>query len=247
MKEAASSLFHLIHNAELAGYNADELFNFDDLNEDLVTYAIHLSMLYRDKNLQKAYFEPPFITKPNFFANSETIMKALKLSNSLNYDMNNTGEAYVDQYYKMYDTIIINTNYSGWNIPQNGGEEELNYFREDISLNSYYYGVHLMHPYWMFGHELYLLNPRHDEHYYYTHQQLSARLNLEREHLNKKNNAAKKPDFSLFNPYLIHDNGLPFPVRSNALKNWSDDRAKIKGIDIAIKECMSRGLIVMVS
>ncbi|KAJ8715016.1 hypothetical protein PYW08_004997 [Mythimna loreyi] len=244
MQEAASSLFELLHGAEEAGYNAEKLFNFDELNEDLVTYATQLHMLYRDKTVDISAFPPPFITKPNFFVNGETIVKALKLTNYINNNIDITEEAHADQYFKTYDTITINTNYSGWNLPENGGDEQLNYFREDIALNSYYYGVHLRHPYWMFRQRLYAMNSRHDEHYYYIHQQLAARLRLEKEHL-LQDNRTKKNNFSDFHPYLIHENGLPFPSRSGTLGHWNEDRAKIKTIDIAIRECMSRGLIVM--
>ncbi|XP_075980273.1 hexamerin 70b-like [Anticarsia gemmatalis] len=245
MKEAAIKLFELIRNVNNAGYDAKKLFDFEDINEDLAAYAFDLNILYGEKHPGKTAFVPPFIRKPNFFVNGETIFKALRLSNQLNYNVNNSGDARVNQYYKMDDTIIINTNYSGWNLPHNGGEEELNYFREDISLNSYYYGVHLMHPYWLSSRDLDEIHPRHSEHYYYTHQQLTARLLLEKEHLKQGHIAPKKSGYGDFNPYLVHKNGLMFPLRSNTLGDWSEDRAKIKAVDIAIRECMSRGLIIM--
>lgn len=245
MRQAAVQLFQLIRDLNNGGYDAKQMLNFDDINPDLVAYAFDLSKLYSNKHPEKAAFIPPFIRKPNFFVNGETIFKAIKLSNSFNYNETKTEEARVNQYDKIDDMVIINTNYSGWNLPQNGGEDELNYFREDISLNSYYYGIHLMHPYWMSSQDLDEIHPRHNEHYYYVHQQLTARLLLEKQHLLQGNSSSKKSEFGDFNPYLIHDNGLPFPVRSNIVGDWSVDRAKIKTIDIAIRECMARGLIIM--
>lgn len=246
MREAAIKLYEFIRGVNNGGFDAKKLFDFEDINEDIVTYAFDLNMLYGEKHPAKAAFVPPFIRKPNLFVNAETIIKALKLSSNLNYNINNTEYAQ-NQLYKIDDSIIINTNYSGWNLPHNGGEEELNYFREDIALNSYYYSVHLMHPFWLGSQHLDEIHCRHNQHYYYVHQQLSARLLLEKEHLKQGNITPKKAGYGDFNPYLIHKNGLHFPLRSNTLGDWSEDRARIKSIDIAIRECMARGLIIMVS
>ncbi|KAF9416843.1 hypothetical protein HW555_005973 [Spodoptera exigua] len=244
MKDVASHLFELLHNAERSGYDIDKLINLKEFNDDLVTYVSQINSLYRDKYAGVDVYPPPFTTKPHYFVNGETIIKALKLVNYINNNIDITDNAHVDQYFKTYDILTINTNYSGWNLPENGGEELLNYFREDIGLNSYYYGVQLMHPFWMFRHRLYTSNSRPDEHYYYIHQQLAARLYLEKEHL-RQENGTKKTEFGDYHPYLIYENGLPFPTRSGTMGDWNEDRAKIKTIDIAIRECMSRGLIVM--
>lgn len=103
-----------------------------------------------------------------------------------------------------------------------------------------------MHPFWLANQELDEIHPRHNEHYYYTHQQLLARLFLEREHIIQDYKSLNKTNDRSFNPYLIHANGLPFPVRSNVVGDWNEEKAKIKSIDIAIRECMARALIIMV-
>ncbi|XP_022823237.1 arylphorin subunit alpha-like [Spodoptera litura] len=244
MKDVANGLFKLLYNAEDFGYDIEKIINLNEFNDDLVTYAKQINLLYRDKKFNVDEYPPPFITKPNHFVNGETIVKALKLANYINNDIDITDEANVDQYFKTYDILTINSNYSGWNLPENGGEESLNYFREDIGLNSYYYGMHLMHPFWLIHNKLYTANSRSDEHYYYIHQQLASRLYLEKEHL-RQENVTKKTEFGDYHPYLIHENGLPFPTRSGTMGDWNEDRAKIKSIDIAIKECMARRLIVI--
>lgn len=63
---------------------------------------------------------------------------------------------YLDNRNKIYrnnNMIVINTNYSGWQLEnRNIGFNDIygiKYFTEDIELNSYYYGLHLLYPYWL--------------------------------------------------------------------------------------------------
>lgn len=220
-----------------------------NINKDMFVYAIQLASLYGNK-FKKEQILPPFIRKPNHFVNSEALWKAMHLK--IAQGMINEEDSKLNQYYKNDDTyvITINTNYSGWNLPLNGCDREINYFKEDIALNSYYYGVHLLHPFWMTNDELDQLNPRHAEHYYFTHKQLMARYKLEKEHLkNVSKNATEcgKCDIYMntYNSYLMHDYGLPFPIKSPLKAEWNDEKAKLKSIDIAIKECISRGVLVV--
>ncbi|CAG4955891.1 unnamed protein product [Parnassius apollo] len=245
LRDASVALFRLLQSLE-----ADQLHKVTEwakvnINDDLFAYAKQLAIIYANRNEFKSDFhhEPPYIAKPNYFINGETIKKAQQLI--IDNGQITDQESRVNQIYKHNDIIAINTNYSGWNLPSNGCHEDLNYFREDIGINSYYYGVQLLHPFWMSNNEMEEINPQHAEYYYYTHKQLMARYNLERLYLKYEKNKPIEKCYTDYNPYLYYDNGLPFPIRSSTLKEWNEEQAKIKSIDIAIKECVSRKVIFM--
>lgn len=247
MRNAAIALFRLLQDVDTDQFHKILGWARDNINKDLLTYAWKLAIIYSDKNKLTNSFEqePPYIMKPNYFINGETIRKAMQLM--IDDGQFNEQEAEVNQIYKTGGIITINTNYSGWNLGSNGCHEELNYFREDIGINSFYSGVQLLHPFWMSNNELEEINSRHAEYYYYNHKQLMARYDLEREYLKFYKNSSTGKCFTDYNPYLYYDNGLPFPIRSSTLKDWSEEQAKIKSIDIAIRECISRRVIFMVS
>ncbi|XP_047992740.1 uncharacterized protein LOC125231338 [Leguminivora glycinivorella] len=240
MREATVALYRLLLDVDDDKFDVIERWARVNINKDMFDYAWRLASLYGNK-FKKEEMLPPFIKKPNHFVNSETMWKAMHLK--LGNGMFNEEDAKLNQYYRSDDVLFINTNYSGWNLPQNGCDREINYLKEDIALNSYYHGVHLLHPFWMSNDDLDLLNPRHAEHYYFTHKQLMARYQLEKEHLNKDCNETCDINQNSYNSYLMHDYGLPFPIKSSN-KEWNDGRARLKSIDIAIRECISRGLLV---
>lgn len=243
MRKAAISLFHYFQNFDEKSIRPYKLWSKLDkkLNEDLLDYAMRLATLYSykfDKEMQ-----PPFITKPNYFVNTETISKAAQLIRE--NDLLSKDVAKPKEYYRTDDVLTINSNYSGWNSSSQDCGAELNYFREDIGLNSYYYGLHLLHPFWMTNAELDEFDPRHAERYYFAHQQLMARYLLEIEHLDK-DGAITKNCQDVYNPQLVYDNGLPFPTRSRSKKEPNDGQTYLSTLDIAMKECISRGFIFMV-
>lgn len=245
MRDAAVSLYRLLSSIkEDDDFSKVKEWAKLNINDDMFEYAWRLVSLYDGKFGAKET-EPLFNFKPNYFVNSETIMKALRLKDgSFNYQ-----EAKVNQYYlttKDYNVISINTNYSNWNSINDNLNEKIDYFTEDISLNSYYYGVQLLHPFWMSNNELDEINPRHAEQYYFVHQQLMARYLLEKEHF--KSQVFLGSDHKDYNPHLTYDNGLQFPVQPRVKINneWSENLVQISSMYTAIKECISRGIIFMV-
>lgn len=253
MREAAVALFRLFQSLDGENHKNLKKWAEQNINSEMYVYALRLDSLFGTNTPENSIL-PPFILNPRYFVNSETITKAFTILD----DITQHGKidqmiAEVDQYdseFSSYDRtqqfITIDSNYSGWNLPQNGIEEEINYFREDVGLNSYYLGLHLLHPFWMSNEELDKSFSRHAEHYYYAHQQLMARYLLEKEHLPKKKPVDGQGE-SDFVPYLSYKNGLPFPTRSCVKGDWDSEKFVIKSIDIAIKECIARGLIIMVS
>ncbi|XP_068617958.1 arylphorin subunit alpha-like [Battus philenor] len=245
LRNAAVALFRLIQSSDIETLQRIVAWAQENVNQDLLTYALRLTGVYSEKNKFMNAFEnePPYLTKPNYFINGETIRKAMQIV--IDNGQFSDQEAQINQIFKNGDVIAINTNYSGWNLASNGCHEELNYFREDIGLNSYYYGLQLLHPFWMSNNELEEINSKHAEYYYYTHKQLLARYNLEREFSKFNKDKPVEKCFTDYNPYLYYDNGLPFPIRSSTLKEWNEEQARIKSIDIAIRECISRKVIFM--
>lgn len=256
MRQAAIALFRLFQATE--GENFVKLRKWAEkiINSEMYLYALRLASLY-GSNISESDILPPFISNPRYFVNTEAITTAYTILDAIRENKDQDPEiAEIDPYYyslSLYrlrgragEFFTVNSNYSGWNHPNNGIEKEINYFREDIGLNTYYMGLHLLHPFWMTNEELDESFPRHAEHYYYAHQQLMARYLLEKEHL-PETTPSPFQDESDYIPYLSHLNGLPFPTRSCVRGDWDNEKALIKSIDIAIRECIDRGLIVMVS
>ncbi|XP_034834338.1 arylphorin subunit alpha-like [Maniola hyperantus] len=241
MREAAIALFRLLQNIEANKINVVKE-AYKHINKDILEYALRLASIYRGDDAINE-LEPPFVTKPNFFVNSETIHKALNLR--INNGKIDPQEEQVYQIFREEDMLIINTNYSGWNHWNEDCRDNLDYFRQDIGLNSYYYGVHLQYPFWMSNDELSALDPKYAEEYYYIHKYLVARYNMEKEHLRQRNISTESKCYDDFIPYLTYENGLPFATRSSVRMEWNEEYARIKSIDLAIKECITRGVIFM--
>lgn len=249
MRDAAIALFRLFQNTVGETFVQVREWAKKNVNTEMFMYALRLESLYSSKTDDSTLL-PPFIWNPNYFVNTEALAKASLAVNDITIDgmitnqITKVGTNY--DTYNLKELIHINSNYSGWNLPKKDKGYLLNYFQEDVALNSYYLGVHLMHPFWMPSEELEFINPKFAEHYYYIHQQLLARYNLEKLHITVQN-ISLLYDNCEYVPYLRYKNGLSFPTRSCILDNWSDEETYIKSIDIAIKECISRGIIIMVS
>ncbi|XP_041981781.1 arylphorin subunit alpha-like [Aricia agestis] len=239
MRETAITLFRLLKNVTDDNVPLIKDWATKNINKDIVDYALRLLSLYKDVDYDFKN-NPPFISKPNYFVNSETINKALKLK--ISNGKFEEREGFINQYSREENIVTLKSNNSGWNF-EDLCQQRLNYFREDIGLNSYYYGIHLMYPFWMSNDELSDLDPRFAENYYFIHKQLLARLNLEYEHEQYPSYSPIEKCLDNFLPYLVHDNGVSFPARLK--HNIGGSYYRIKKIDIAIKECLDRGFIYM--
>ncbi|XP_023936945.1 arylphorin subunit alpha-like [Bicyclus anynana] len=242
MREAAVALFRILQNIDESKITIIREWARKHINKDILEYALRLTSLHRRDDAVKE-LEPPFVTKPNLFLNSETIHKALMLKiHNGNIDPQ---EEEIYQIFKEQDLVIINTNYSGWNQQNLNCIDYLDYFRQDIGLNSYYYGMHLLYPFWMSNNELSAIDSRYAEHYYYIHRHLMARYKMEKQHLFKKSIIPDSKCYDDFIPNLSYENGLPFPSRSSVQAGLNEEQTRMKSIDIAIKECITRGVIFM--
>lgn len=244
---ATLTLFRIMQNIDNDKFEEFNNWLLKNINTDMLHYARRLTVLYSDK-LGHLTQRPPFIENPMYFTNAETIAKANRLQQ--NDGRFSAIDAEINQFAKIDDIISINTNYSGWNLINNGVDKSLNYFREDIGLNSYYLGLHLLHPFWMSNEKMDEVNPRHAEHFVFFHHQLLARYFLEKQHLKYEcNNETEKEKIERYDPYLRYRNGLAFPVRYEYCykKNNNKEWTRIMETHISMTECISRGFIVMVS
>lgn len=249
MREAAIALFRLLQMADQYDHATLDSWARIYINKEIAAYALRLESIYGNEFYSK-YLMLPYTFNPHYFVNSEAIAKVSQIYDDI-WSTGRLSSEFSNIYHYFYTTtqqnnfITISANYSGWNLPKNSIQDELNYFTEDVFLNSYYLGLHLLHPFWMTNDELDQINPRHAEHYYYAHKRLMARYELEKLHL--KNRTCTGTDGSDYVPYLSYPNGLPFPTRSFIKRDWDDEQAFLKKIDIALKECISRGVIFMVN
>lgn len=115
-----------------------------------------------------------------------------------------------------YKEYIIPANYSGWYLNHDYNlENKLNYFIEDIGLNTYYFFLRQAFPFWLPSKEYDLPDYRGEE-YLYSHKLLLNRYYLER----LSNDLPyleefdwQKPFYPGYYPTMTYSNGLPFPQR----------------------------------
>ncbi|CAH0400855.1 unnamed protein product [Chilo suppressalis] len=245
LRNAAIALFRLLTNSSQTDKNNfDKLKKWakDNVNDDLLDYALHLTNVFGNTNLD-AQFLPPFIYKPNFFVSGDAIIKALKYlvnDGEISEDIKKTYQILnIDK-----NTTFINANYSLCSIEQELCKAQIKYFTEDVALNSYYYGLHLLHPFWMSDEELNKANPNHAANYYFAHQQLFARYLLEKENIDPNIVCIESSAEPNFQPNLYYENGLPFPTRTSILGRAIRTHVTfLQNIDMTLTECIQRGIV----
>ncbi|KAK0085370.1 hypothetical protein PV325_005321 [Microctonus aethiopoides] len=214
--EEAVALFKVFYHAKDFDtfYNTAVWARFN-VNDKLFTYALAVAIIHRPDT---KYIRLPALHEiaPHFFFNNEVIQAAYRAK---------MGDASVKKsvgvkYHEGGD-VIIHSNYTGWYISHANVDEELNYFTEDVSLNTaYFYFIHDF-PFWMNSKEYHLQKDVRGENYYYGHKQLLTRYYLER----LANGLGeidfidwREPIITGYYPSLNHPNGLPFPQRDSYTK-----------------------------
>ncbi|XP_053976448.1 hexamerin-1.1-like [Hylaeus volcanicus] len=113
--------------------------------------------------------------------------------------------------------FVLPANYSGWYwTRESTTEERINYFTEDIGLNTFYFLVNHDFPRFMPSTKYDLPSQFRGEYYFFIHKQMLNRYNLERlsndmgpiEYV-----SVDKPIVNGYYPTMHHRNGLPFPQR----------------------------------
>ncbi|XP_034944552.1 uncharacterized protein [Chelonus insularis] len=209
--EEAVALFKLFWYAKdyETFYNTAVWARFN-VNEKLFTYALAVAIIHRP-DTKYIHLPPLHEIMPHFFFNNEVIQAAYyaKMGDS-------SVKAAVSVKYREGGDVIIHSNYSGWYLTHEHTDEKLNYFTEDVGLNSYYFTFVHDYPHWMDSETHHLQKEVRGELYYYGHKQLLGRYYLER----LSNDMGEiemidwhEPIITGYYPSIHHANGLPFPHR----------------------------------
>lgn len=205
-RQQAIALFNVFYNAK----------DWDTLYKTLVWAKVNLNgflfgytfftVKYHHKDLDSLMLPPIYETIPFYFFNADVIRIAQSIKMENFRDVASGA------------TFVLNANRS--RIPaENLDEELLNYFTEDIGLNSFYQDVNSQYPFWM-GKEYFPGQNRdgEGEWYLYQHQQILARYYMER----LSNGLGEIPDYSIYKPIksgykpmLRYYNGKYFAQRPN--------------------------------
>ncbi|KAJ8679507.1 hypothetical protein QAD02_015294 [Eretmocerus hayati] len=186
------------------------------VNQEQFVKAFAGAVLQRH-DMQGIILPPVYEVFPQYFFDSRIIQKVQNYMLTHGLDYQSSGG-------QGYPAYHINVNYTS-SLPY--GENQIAYLTEDIGLNAYYsyvylssymmpYGQHAQGAYQQGGESIYS-KVGHGAHYYYLHQQLLARYNLERlgqglEPIKELDNYWEHIE-TPYNPYLTHLNGAAMPSR----------------------------------
>ncbi|KAF6200464.1 hypothetical protein GE061_004907, partial [Apolygus lucorum] len=161
-RKLASVLIGIFINAK----NVDEFFSLaayardQDLNPGLFNYAFSVALLHRP-DTKNVPIPPLTETFPHKFVGSDVFPRALAESTIVPEDKRKP--------------IDIPRDYTATDLDV---EHRLAYFREDLGINLHHWHWHLVYPF--AGPEQIVKKDRRGELFYYMHQQIIARYNVER-------------------------------------------------------------------
>lgn len=199
------------------------------VNEGLFVYSLSVALVHR---LDTAHISLPPIYEiyPHYFFHTEVIHKAQY------YKQISNGQA-------TYRHQTIHSNYSKY---------PLDYYTEDLGVNSFYYYYNLHYPFWMTE-----VHEHYGEVFHHIYQQILARYYLERLSHHQGEISAFDWDLPLeshFHPHLSYPNGLEFPTRPHhvLLNHHSVDHEKshlhnIHQYEQRILDSLDSGFIFTVS
>jgi len=203
------------------------------LNEGMFIYSLSMAVLHRD-DCEGIVLPAPYEICPYMFFDGQVITDAYEFRMKYMQDKNLIKKEYPIEFWeskyildhetkknndllKDYDMWYTWSNYTSDYYSMNE-EYKLDYFREDIGWNAFYYYYHMDYPFWMDGEKFDLSKDRRGEQFLYMHQQLLARYFMER----LSHHMGEIPEFSFYsqipvgyNSHLMYYNGQGFTVRKN--------------------------------
>ncbi|XP_031778331.1 hexamerin 109 isoform X1 [Nasonia vitripennis] len=197
------------------------------VNQDQFVKAFSSAVIQRP-DTQGVILPPAYEVYPHYFFDTRIIQKVHDYMNQYGYEHHGEGEQHHEHVHH------IHVNYTSY-LPF--GENQIAYFTEDIGLSAYYSYVHLSSYILHHGQQLHGYGQKypqggfkgegeyhhhhghvgHGAHFYYIHQQLLARYNLERlgqglEPIRELDNYWEHIE-TPYKPHLRYLNGVNFPGR----------------------------------
>nr|AXY94715.1 arylphorin subunit alpha-like [Habrobracon hebetor] len=201
--DETKALFKLFYYAkDFDTFYKTALWARNRLNEGEFICAFYEAVIRRP-DTEYLQLPPPYELYPYAFFNSEVIEAA---KNAKLYNKLVEGNSY-----------IIYANYSGWYLNRAYDTEmRVNYFLEDIGLNTFYFFYRMDNPFWLSSEEFGLQKNLRGEEFLYVHKTLLNRYNLER----LANGLEKIEEFLWegefypgYYPTMVYGNGLAYPQR----------------------------------
>ncbi|XP_055529724.1 hexamerin-1.1-like [Wyeomyia smithii] len=169
-------LFTFLYNsADWDTYYKNVIWAREHINEGMFIYAVTLSVLHRP-DLKGVILPAIYEIYPYYFFNTDVIRSA-------------TFRKMYDPKFGFYGSGKYNVVYSNYTLTYpvkdsslhfHNDHYSMSYYYDDIGLNSYYYYFMMDYPFFMGEDKFGLFKDRWGEMYFYMHQQLLARYNLER-------------------------------------------------------------------
>ncbi|XP_072932421.1 basic juvenile hormone-suppressible protein 1-like [Epargyreus clarus] len=212
------------------------------INGGMFVYAFTCAVFHR-VDCRGVTIPAPYEIYPYFFVDSHIINKAfmLKMTKA-------AMDPVIFDYYGIKVTdknlVVIDWRKGVRNVLTE--DDRLNYFTEDIDLNTYMYYLHMNYPYWMTD-DVYGLNKeRRGEIMMYGYQQLLARFRLERlthSMCDVKMIMWNDPLTVGYWPKIRFHNGYEMPVRQNNVNFMNIVNVKDKMLVDDIEQIIRQGIL----
>lgn len=146
------------------------------INGGMFVYALTVAVFHRE-DCRGVVLPAPYEIYPYFFVDSHIINKAFMLKTS-----KAASDPVLYDYYgiKVTDKNLVFIDWRKGVRHLMSEDDRLNYFTEDIDVNTFYYNLHMNYPYWMIDDEFTVNKERRGEVTMYGYLQLLARYRLER-------------------------------------------------------------------
>jgi hypothetical protein len=239
--EQLQSVFRILYYAkDFDTFYKTALFCRNKLNHAIFGYAFYLAVMHRP-DTQYMKLPPLYELLPHYFFNNELLEKAHHVKEFGKLEQKHSAG---------YDTYIIPYNYSNYYLSEEYDyEQRLNYFTEDIGLNTYYFFFRNEYPFFLTAEELQAPKNYRGEEYLYGHKLLLNRYFLERlsndlGHIEDYN--YNRPFYPGFKPTMTYPNGLPFPSRpsdSYFPKNKYHQIQEVEEYETRISQAVDSGMV----
>ncbi|XP_053995675.1 arylphorin subunit alpha-like [Hylaeus anthracinus] len=179
-----------------------------NVNPGVFTTAFTVAVFYRN-DCKYMKLPPIYEIYPNLFFSSKVIQDAQDFKMGQGYGSS--------QGIGSSETYKIYANYSSAYMPDVDSEYKLDYFMEDVELNSFYYYYQQVFPFWLSSKYFNIPKEIRGQFYYFFYKQLMGRYYLER----MSQGLGEVNDFDWYKPIypgyystLTYSNGVPVPQRN---------------------------------